>query len=31
LWHFGYDSTLEYAGPRFCAKWKDGQNALARA
>jgi hypothetical protein len=31
MWHFGYDSPLEYAGPRFCATWKDGQNALARA
>jgi hypothetical protein len=30
MWHFGYDSPLEYAGPRFCATWKDGQNALAR-
>jgi hypothetical protein len=29
MWHFGYDSPLEYAGPRFCATWKDGQNALA--
>ena len=29
--HFGYDSPIEYAGPRFCATWKDGQNALARA
>jgi hypothetical protein len=25
MWHFGYDSPLEYAGPRFCATWKDGQ------
>jgi hypothetical protein len=31
MWHFGYDSPLEYAGPRFCATWKDGQNALTRA
>jgi hypothetical protein len=31
MWHFGYDSPLEYAGPRFCATWKDGQNALDRA
>ena len=31
MWHFGYDSPLEYAGPRFCATWKEGQNALARA
>jgi hypothetical protein len=31
MWHFGYDSPLEYAGPRFCATWKDAQNALARA
>jgi hypothetical protein len=31
MWHFGYDSPLEYAGPRFCATWKNGQNALARA
>jgi len=31
MWHFGYDGPLEYAGPRFCATWKDGQNALARA
>ena len=30
MWHFGYDSPLEYAGPRFCATWKEGQNALAR-
>jgi hypothetical protein len=30
MWHFGYDSPLEYAGPRFCATWKDGQNALVR-
>ena len=27
MWHFGYDSPLEYAGPRFCATWKEGQNA----
>jgi hypothetical protein len=31
MWHFGYDSPTEYAGPRFCATWKEGQNALARA
>jgi hypothetical protein len=31
MWHFGYDSSLEYTGPRFCATWQDGQNALARA
>jgi hypothetical protein len=31
LWHFGYDSLMEYSGPKFCATWKDGQNALARA
>jgi hypothetical protein len=31
MWHFGYDRRLEYAGPRFCSTWKDGQNALARA
>jgi hypothetical protein len=31
MWHFGYDSPLEYAGPRFCATWKEGQNALTRA
>lgn len=31
MWHFGYDSLLEYTGPRFCATWKDCQNALARA
>jgi hypothetical protein len=30
MWHFGFDSPLEYAGPGFCATWKDGQNALAR-
>jgi hypothetical protein len=30
VWHFGYDSPLEYAGPRFCATWKEGQNALTR-
>jgi hypothetical protein len=30
MWHFGYDSATEYSGPRFCATWKDGQNALAR-
>jgi hypothetical protein len=30
MWHFGDDSPAEYAGPRFCATWKDGQNALAR-
>ena len=30
MWHFGYDSPTEYTGPRFCATWKDGQNALAR-
>jgi hypothetical protein len=22
MWHFGYDSPLEYAGPRFCARGK---------
>jgi hypothetical protein len=31
MWHFGYDSPLEYVGPRFCTTWKNGQNALARA
>jgi hypothetical protein len=31
MWHFGYDSPTEYTGPRFCATWRDGQNALARA
>jgi hypothetical protein len=31
MWHFGHDSSLEYAGPRFCTTWKDGQSALARA
>jgi hypothetical protein len=31
MWHFGYDSPTEYTGPRFCATWKDGQGALARA
>ena len=31
MWHFGYDSPIEYTGPRFCATWKDGQNTLARA
>ena len=31
MWHFGYDSPSEYAGPRFCATWKEGQNALTRA
>jgi hypothetical protein len=31
MWHIGYDSLTEYSGPRFCATWKDGQNALARA
>jgi hypothetical protein len=30
MWHFGYDSPLEYAGPKFCATWKEGQNTLAR-
>jgi hypothetical protein len=30
MWHFGYDSPIEYAGPGFCATWKDGLNALAR-
>jgi hypothetical protein len=30
MWHFGHDSPIEYSGPRFCATWKDGQNALAR-
>jgi hypothetical protein len=25
MWHFGYDSPIEYSGPRFCATWKDGQ------
>ena len=31
MWHFGYDCPTEYAGPRFCATWKEGQNALTRA
>jgi hypothetical protein len=31
MWHFGYDSPMEYSGPRFCATWKEGRNALARA
>lgn len=30
MWHLGYDSPVEYAGPRFCATWKDGQDALVR-
>lgn len=31
MWHFGYDSPLEYTGPKFCATWKESQNALTRA
>jgi hypothetical protein len=31
MWHFGHDSSLEYAGPRFCTSWKEGQSGLARA
>jgi hypothetical protein len=31
MWHLGYDSPIEYTGPRFCVTWKNGRNALARA
>jgi hypothetical protein len=31
MWHFGTDSSVEYAGDRFSVTWEKGQHALLRA
>jgi hypothetical protein len=30
MWHFGLDSSSEYAGKKFEMTWEDGENAMIR-
>jgi hypothetical protein len=30
MWHFGADSSSEYAGKKFDKTWEDGEDAIIR-